>query len=64
MSSLFLIAGKIICNAIKFAYDFFALKKIAVHYVAFQLSVMVEIGLETRGLNTKCSFNSVELVLC
>ena len=32
----FLIAGKVICNAVKFAYDFMAFKKIAVYYVRFQ----------------------------
>ena len=42
ISSLFLIAGKIICNVIKFAYDFMAFKKIAVHYVPFQNSLLIQ----------------------
>ena len=42
ISSLFLIAGKIICNAVKFAYDFMAYKKIAVHYVRFQNCLLTQ----------------------
>ena len=35
--TFFLIAGKVICNAVNFAYDFMAFKKIAVDYVLFQI---------------------------
>ena len=42
ISSLFFIAGKIICNAVKFAYGFRALKKIAIHYVPFQNCLLIQ----------------------
>ena len=37
-----LIAGKISCSAVKFAYGFMAFKKIAVHYVPFQNCLLIQ----------------------
>ena len=41
-SSLFLIAGKVIFNTVKFAYDFMAFKKIAVNHVPFQNCLFIQ----------------------
>ena len=40
--SHFLLAEKLVCYTVKFAYDFMALKKIAVYYVLFQNCFLIQ----------------------